>query len=192
MEYYIYLLWLPSTVLLLKRNLLSYKGVDTLFSWSWGTPLPINHIFGGKFGTISWNKLIILYGDMKCVLLIIFLIQSLINSDNPIPIWLRWIWNSTFWLWVEYLKNRDNMTKYKIQEHVPNTSGNKMLFIPHFYSLLMNTSTLGQNQSLKNLGSIPEVKKIWLMIGKTIWAKRGIGEKEWFLAKKHLGGSGWW
>ena len=33
------------------------------------------------------------------------------------------------------------MTKYKIPEDVPNARGSKMLFIPHFYSLSMNTYT---------------------------------------------------
>ena len=42
--------------------------------------------FGGeKFVFASWNKLIILLGDLKCILLIIFLIQNLISSDNVIP-----------------------------------------------------------------------------------------------------------
>ena len=60
--------------------------------------------FGEKFGIISWNRLIIFNGDMKCVLLISFLVQNLITSDNPISMRLRWIWNSVFWLEVENLR----------------------------------------------------------------------------------------
>ena len=44
---------------------------------------------GKMFGIISWNRLIIFNGDMKCVLLISFLVQNLITSDNPISTWLR-------------------------------------------------------------------------------------------------------
>ena len=38
-----------------------------------------SYFFGKTFVTKSWNKLIILHGDMKCVLLIIFLAQNLIS-----------------------------------------------------------------------------------------------------------------
>ena len=53
---------------------------------------------GEKFGIISWNRLIIFDWDMKWVLLISFLVQNLITSDNSISMWLQWIWNSAFWL----------------------------------------------------------------------------------------------
>ena len=44
-----------------------------------------SHFWGEKFVTTSWNKLIILRGDIKYILLIIFLVQNLITSDNVIP-----------------------------------------------------------------------------------------------------------
>ena len=48
---------------------------------------------GKMFGSISWNRLIIFNGDMKCALLISFPVQNLITSDNQISRWLWWIWN---------------------------------------------------------------------------------------------------
>ena len=42
-----------------------------------------------------------------------------------------------------------HMIKYKILEDVPCIWGSKMLFIPHFYLLFMNTY-LGPNQSLRH------------------------------------------
>ena len=76
---------------------------------------PINHkncrswnsrptFFWEKFGIISWNRLIIFNIHVKYVLLISFLVQNLITSDNPISMRLRWIWNSVFWLEVENLR----------------------------------------------------------------------------------------
>ena len=48
--------------------------------------------FTGK--RLSWHPetiyIIILHGDMKSAFLIIFLLQNLITSDNPISIWLWW------------------------------------------------------------------------------------------------------
>ena len=70
--------------------------------------------FGEKFGIISWNRLIIFNGDMKCVLLISFLVQNLITSDNPISMWLWWIWNSAFWLEVENLRKLWAIVSYKL------------------------------------------------------------------------------
>ena len=69
--------------------------------------------FGEKFGIISWSRLIIFNGDMKCVLLISFLAQNLIISDNPISMWLRWIRNSAFWLEVENLRKLGTIVSYK-------------------------------------------------------------------------------
>ena len=66
------------------------------------------HFFGKKFAIISWNRLIIFNGDVKCVLLISFIVQNLITSDNPISMWLWWIWNSAFWLEVENLRKLAN------------------------------------------------------------------------------------
>ena len=72
--------------------------------------------------SLSPHFVIILHGDMKCVFLIVFPVQNLITSDNPISLQLWWIWNSAFWLWVENLKKyieydkRQNIrgcTKYK-------------------------------------------------------------------------------
>ena len=69
--------------------------------------------FGETFGIISWNRLIIFNGDMKCVLLISFLAQNLISSDNSISMWLWWIWNSAFWLEVENLWKLETTVSYK-------------------------------------------------------------------------------
>ena len=46
----------------------------------------------------------ILHANMKYVFLIIFLVQDLITSDDPISIWLPWIWNARFWVGVESFK----------------------------------------------------------------------------------------
>ena len=70
----------------------------------------------GKFGIISWNRLIIFNGDMKCVLLISFLVQNLITSDNPISMWLRWIWNSAFWLEVENLRKLESIVSFPVSQ----------------------------------------------------------------------------
>ena len=51
---------------------------------------------------------------MKCVSLIIFLVQNLITSDDPIFMWLRWIWNSILWLAVESFK------KYRKYDKIQN------------------------------------------------------------------------
>ena len=90
---------------------------------------------GGKFGIISWNRLIIFNGDMKCVLLISFLVQNLITSDNPISMWLRWIWNSAFWLEVENLIKLETIVFYKL---IPNLSQENRKTLP---SALIDTST---------------------------------------------------
>ena len=68
---------------------------------------------GEKFGIISWNRLIIVNGDMKCVLWISFFVQNLITSVNPISIWLRWISYSVFWLEVENLRKLETIVSYK-------------------------------------------------------------------------------
>ena len=62
-------------------------------------------LFGKQFVISSWNKLIILHGDIKSVLLNIFFAQNLTTSDNANSIQLWWIWTSTFWLGVENLKS---------------------------------------------------------------------------------------
>ena len=67
-----------------------------------------------KFGIISWNRLIIFNGDMKCVLSISFLVQNLITPDNPIYIRLWWIWNSVFCLEVENLRKLATVVSYKL------------------------------------------------------------------------------
>ena len=91
--------------------------------------------FGEKFGIISWNRLIIFNGDMKCVLLISFLVQNLITSDNPISMWLWWIWNSAFWLEVENLRKVETMVSYK---PLPSLSQENRKILP---SALLDTST---------------------------------------------------
>ena len=72
------------------------------------------HIFGGKFDIISWNRLIIFNEDMKCILLISFLVQNLITSENPISMWIRWIWKSSYWLEVGNLRKLETMFSYKL------------------------------------------------------------------------------
>ena len=62
---------------------------------------------------IPWNSIIIFNGDTKCVLLIRFLLQNLITLDNPISMWLRWIWNSAFWREVENLRQLETIVSYK-------------------------------------------------------------------------------
>ena len=83
------------------------------------------------FVTTSWNKIIILHRDVKCVLLIIFLVQNLISSDNPVSIWLRWIWISPFWLGVKdrYCNTRFFLQEKFLQENEPQKPRNlkKML-----------------------------------------------------------------
>ena len=64
---------------------------------------------GEKFGIISINHF---NGDMKSVL-ISYLVQNLITSDNPISMWLWWIWNSAFWLEVENLRKVETIVSYK-------------------------------------------------------------------------------
>ena len=67
---------------------------------------------------------------------------------------LRWIWNSIFRLGVTNLKNhKNNITKYKIQT-------SKMLNIPHFYSLLIKTSTMVGTKNLETFQVFG--KMIWL------------------------------
>ena len=85
---------------------------------------------GEKFGIISWNRLIIFNGDMKCVLLISFLVQNLITSDNPISMWLRWIWNSTFWVEVEHFRKLETIDSYK---SVPSVSQENRKTLPQHF-----------------------------------------------------------
>ena len=92
-------------------------------------------VFWKKFVIISWHKLIIFNGDMMCVLLISFLVQNLITSDNPISMWLRWIWNSAFWLEVENLKKLGTIVSYK---PLPSLSQENRKTLP---SALLDTST---------------------------------------------------
>ena len=68
---------------------------------------------GEKFDIISWNRLIFFNGDMRCVLLISFLVQNHIISDNSISMWLWWMWNSAFWLEVENLRKLATIVSYK-------------------------------------------------------------------------------
>ena len=90
---------------------------------------------GEGFGMISWNRLIIFNGDMKWVLLISFLVQNLITSDNPISMWLWWIWNSAFWLEVENLRKIATIVSYK---PLPSLSQENRTTLP---SALLDTST---------------------------------------------------
>ena len=104
------------------------------------------------------NYITILHGDIKSVSLIIFLVQNLITSDNPFSIWLRWLWNPTFWLRVENLKKYRECDKiqyirvctsqwlfslgcseFSIKKN-KKTRGSNMLFIPFIDSLFMNAS----------------------------------------------------
>ena len=96
------------------------------------TPRPT--IFGENFGIIYWNRLIIFNGDMKCVLLIGFLVQNLITSVNPISMWLCWISNSAFWLEVENLRKLETMVSYK---PLPSLSQENRKTLP---SALLDTS----------------------------------------------------
>ena len=61
-----------------------------------------NSHFVGK--SLSSHFVIILDEDMKFVFAMIFHVQNLITLDNPISMWLWWIWNSRFWLGVINLK----------------------------------------------------------------------------------------
>ena len=70
------------------------------------------HILWGTFVTASWNKLIILDGDMKCIILIIFLAKKINKELNSKYRKLQKLWSNT--------------------GHIPKTRGSKMLFIPHF------------------------------------------------------------
>ena len=89
--------------------------------WSWNLVLMIlgdistynSHFWGKRLWPHPETKIIILHRDVKCVLLIIFLVQNLISSDNPVSIWLRWIWISPFWLGV---KDRYCNTRFFLQE----------------------------------------------------------------------------
>ena len=90
---------------------------------------------GEKFGMISWNRLIIFNGDMKCVLLISFLVQNLITSDNSISMWLCWIWNSAFWLEVGNLRKLVTTVSYR---PFPSLSETNRKSLP---SALLDTST---------------------------------------------------
>ena len=61
------------------------------------------------------------YFDLKPALDQSLLLQNLVTSDNPIPMWLRLIWNSAFWLAVKNLKiywENDKMHEnmYRMQE----------------------------------------------------------------------------
>ena len=50
---------------------------------------------------------------MKRALLISFLVQNLITSDNPIFMWLRWIEKSAFWIEFENLRKLEAIVYYK-------------------------------------------------------------------------------
>ena len=52
------------------------EGLEILLSWNWGIPIRFT-FFRKKFVMVSWCKLIISHGEMKCVLLIIFLALNL-------------------------------------------------------------------------------------------------------------------
>ena len=79
-----------------------------------GASLPITHFFGEEvchhilkqINHFAWRHEVCCFNH--------FLVQYLISSGNVSSMWLRWVWNWTFWLGVENLKNTDNMTKYKI------------------------------------------------------------------------------
>ena len=64
-------------------------------------------------------------------------------------------------------KITDNMTKYKIQANT-SKANSEMLFIPHFYSLLIKTFHFGQYQSSRG----------FLDVWKHDWAFRVLGQ--WF------------
>ena len=69
--------------------------------------------FGEKLGIISGNRLIIFNGDTKCVLLVSFLVQNFITSDNPVSNVNWWIWNSAFWLEAENLRKLETTVSHK-------------------------------------------------------------------------------
>ena len=73
---------------------------------------------------------------MKYVFLIIFLVQNLTTSDDPIPCDFHEYEIQHFGRELEVLKSTENLTKYKIKEYVPNTRGNKKLIITHFTHFL--------------------------------------------------------
>ena len=104
------------------------SGIETLRPTFWGE----------KFGIISGNRLIIFIGDMKCVLLISFLVQNLITSDNPISMWLWWIWNSAFWLELENLRELETIVSHK---SLPSLSQENRKTLP---SALLDKSTTKQ------------------------------------------------
>ena len=69
-----------------------------------------------------------------CVLLIIFLAKNLTTSVTQFPCNFDEYELQHFGQGLQYDKMQNT-------NYTPQTGGSKMLFIPHFYSLLMNTST---------------------------------------------------
>ena len=143
---------------------------------------------------------------MKCVFLIIFLVQNLINSADPIFMWLRWIWNSTFWLAVknfkkyrEYDKIQNVCTRcmYQIQELVKcklflfllasyehiHLGSNQLLLHPLRSKPIIKTPFLFKFQMWRtNQGLSLKQKRSHQLLGKyycilgRIWLKQGIRE----------------
>ena len=62
-------------------------------------------------------------------------LKTHISSDNPISMWLQWIWNSAFWLEVENLRKLEIIFSYK---PLPSLSQENRKTLP---SALLDTST---------------------------------------------------
>ena len=91
---------------------------------------------GEKLGIISWNRLIIFNGDTKCVLLVSFLVQNFITSDNSVSNVNWWIWNSAFWLEAENLRKLETTVSYKL---LPSLSQENRKTLPS--ALLVTSAT---------------------------------------------------
>ena len=88
-------------------------------------------------------------------------VASVVWAGNlPVQTWsqhlnqLGYFLNSTsmssiFWLGVASLKNYRQYEKVQNASYIPKTRDNKILFIPHFYLLSMNTSTLVEPNHLE-------------------------------------------
>ena len=115
--------------------------------------------------------------------------------------WIRWIWNSTFWLGVENKHIIGQNIKYK---SMCETQELKMLLIPHFLLAFYELIHLCPNQSLRNLlcftsrwedliraylrskkKSCQRSRKFYIL-GKT-WANRGASKQMWFVPKNSEG-----
>ena len=148
---------------------------------------------GQKLVTINWNKLIISHGDMKCLLVIVFLVQNILARSWKFKK-VRRMWQNT--------KHKINKSMYRKQEVVKCCL---FLILLAFYEHIH----LGSNQSLRHLlcfsyrckGLIrvyPSCKKILINDWENIFAYWEESEQSEALAnmcglfQKQLGGLGWW